>query len=241
MYSFDSNHPGFLIIGSDTLHRRYLINTLLDRNVPLLGVIFENAQVKPSFHTTPVYVEKENHFLEKEFKKYTRLDLDRVNHWRFSNANSENALRKIDSLGPLLGVVSGAGYLKKEVVKKFQDGLLNIHLGIAEEYRGLDSNLWAAYHSDFKNIGVTVHYVDSGLDTGDIVNEERVKTLDQVEAYNLRFYEMLLATDMIYNELINYSQNSIKRRAQIKKGRYYSFMPSCLKTLTAKKLEKILN
>jgi len=239
MYSFENNHPGFLIIGSDTLHRRYLINTLLDRKVPLIGVIFENTHIKPSFKTAPVYAEKEKHFLMNEFKKYTRLDLDRVKHWNFSNANSERALKKIDSLEPIIGVVSGAGYLKKEVIEKFKDGLLNIHLGIAEEYRGLDSNLWAAYHSDFKNIGVTVHYVDTGLDTGDILNEERIQALDQVEAYKLRFHEMTLATDMIYNVLVNHAENSMKARTQIKKGRYYSFMPSCLKTVAAKKLAKI--
>lgn len=238
MYNFDPLFPGFLIIGSDTIHRRYLINTLLDRNVPLLGVIFENTQIKPPFETTPVYIKEETDFLMNEFKKQTRLDLGRVNHWRFSNANSERALKKIDSLQPIMGVVSGAGYLKKEVISKFKDGLLNIHLGIAEEYRGLDSNLWAAYHSDFKNIGVTIHYVDSGLDTGDIVNEKRIQGLDRVEAYNLRFHEMTIATDLIYNELVNYHKKIMKIRAQTKKGRYYSFMPSCLKSIAATRLKK---
>ena len=126
MYSFKNNHPGFLIIGSDTLHRRYLINTLLDRKVPLIGVIFENTHIKPSFKTASVYAEKEKHFLMNEFKKYTRLDLDRVKHWNFSNANSESALKKIDSLEPVIGVVSGAGYLKKEVIKKFGKPAANV-------------------------------------------------------------------------------------------------------------------
>ena len=86
---------------------------------------------------------------------------------------------------------------------------------------------------------MTVHYVDTGLDTGDILNEERIQALDQVEAYKLRFHEMTLATDMIYNVLVNHAENSMKARTQIKKGRYYSFMPSCLKTVAAKKLAKI--
>ena len=65
-----------ILIGNDTLHRRFLINSLLDNKFLLLGCIFETNNITPPFDTGPVFEKEEKAFLEKEFSKHTRLDLD---------------------------------------------------------------------------------------------------------------------------------------------------------------------
>ena len=49
---------------------------------------------------------------------------------------------------------------------------LNLHAGVAPEYRGTACNFWAQYDQHPELVGYTIHYLDQGLDTGPII--ERV-------------------------------------------------------------------
>ena len=82
-----------LLIGNDTLHRRFLINSLIDNDFSILGCVFETENVTPPFAVGPVFESDEKTFLKKEFSKQTRLDLDRVDTWYFANAISSRASR----------------------------------------------------------------------------------------------------------------------------------------------------
>lgn len=224
-----------LLIGNDTLHRRFLINSLIDSNFSIIGCIFETKGIKPPFAVGPVFEKDEESFLKKNFSKLTRLDLDRIDTWQYPNANCEECVTKIKELNPDLCIVSGAGLLKKDVIDAFPDGLINIHLGNASEYRGLDTNLWAIYHNDYDNVGVTIHYVDSELDTGDIICFKKINIEENLKIHQLRFFEMKLANNLIQLALLNYFKDELAAKKQLKKGRYYSSMPKDLKKLVLKK------
>ena len=223
-----------LLIGNDTLHRRFLINSLLDNGFSILGCIFETKHVSPPFAVGPVFEKVEKNFLEDEFSKHTRLDLDRIDSWYFPTANCDESINKIIELNPDLCIVSGAGLLHKKTIEAFRDGLINIHLGNATEYRGLDTNFWAIYHNDYENIGVTIHFDDTELDTGDVINYKKVKIEKNMKIHQLRFYEMLLASQLTQIALKNYFDDDLSATKQEKKGRYYSFMPLDLKKLISK-------
>jgi methionyl-tRNA formyltransferase len=51
---------------------------------------------------------------------------------------------------------------------------LNIHTGITPEYRSADPIFWALYHDELDKVGVTVHFIDRGIDTGPIIYQESV-------------------------------------------------------------------
>ena len=46
---------------------------------------------------------------------------------------------------------------------------LNAHPGVLPDYRGLDPDRWAIYEGRFDRVGVTLHVVDPGIDTGPIL------------------------------------------------------------------------
>jgi folate-dependent phosphoribosylglycinamide formyltransferase PurN len=48
---------------------------------------------------------------------------------------------------------------------------VNIHVGITPKYRGVHGTYWALVNNDVENSGVTVHFVDEGIDTGNIINQ----------------------------------------------------------------------
>ena len=82
--------------------------------------------------------------------------------------------------------------LIKILFQFFKFGLINVHRGIINKYRGLDSDLWAIYHKDLDNIGVTIHKVDENLDTGKRNRSKKIKNYKKkIKIYQLKFYNKL--------------------------------------------------
>ena len=67
---------------------------------------------------------------------------------------------------------------------------MNTHCGITPSYRGVHGAYWALSQRDVKNVGVTIHKVDSGIDTGDIIYQSNitVTSKDNFATYPIRQY-----------------------------------------------------
>jgi len=63
--------------------------------------------------------------------------------------------------------------LKKEVLGKFYRKAINLHISLLPWNRGSDPNLWSFLEDTPK--GVTIHYIDYGIDTGDILAQQEVE------------------------------------------------------------------
>lgn len=69
---------------------------------------------------------------------------------------------------PELGVSVGAPVLKPELFSLPRLGTLNVHCGKVPEFRGAPPGFWELWYGA-KEIGATVHWMDTGLDTGAII------------------------------------------------------------------------
>lgn len=87
---------------------------------------------------------------------------------RVTNLNSSVAAERLRALNTDLGVVIGTRILKPSTFTIPRLGCLNLHKGKVPEYRGLPPGFWELYERA-DSAGVTVHFIDRGLDTGDIV------------------------------------------------------------------------
>ena len=103
---------------------------------------------------------------------------------------------------------------------------MNVHRGIPEFYRGLDSDLWAIYEDKLDLIGTTLHLVDEDLDTGEIVNQDYLNLEKNMKIHQIRFHTTLIAIDLALKALTDIKQGRFKSYPQKRKGGYYSFMPS---------------
>lgn len=70
-------------------------------------------------------------------------------------------------------ILGQTGIVRSDVLSIPTLGTLNAHPGILPEYRGIDCERWAIYRDELDKVGCTVHWVDAGVDTGDIVVRER--------------------------------------------------------------------
>jgi phosphoribosylglycinamide formyltransferase-1 len=78
------------------------------------------------------------------------------------------------------GLVCLAGFMRiisPEFVKKYKNKIINIHPALLPSFPGLDAQK-QAWSSGTKYSGCTVHFVDSGVDTGPIILQKIVKVFD---------------------------------------------------------------
>ncbi len=227
-----------IVLSSDTLHHRYFINFLIKNNVLIESYFFETEHVTPSFPVGPFFEEDEYCFENEHFFKEIDKRLPQKGIVNTKSINSQDCVDKIKKINPDLGVVFGTGKLNKNVIELFNDGLINVHRGIAQKYRGLDSDLWAIYHNDFKNIGVTIHQVAPKLDVGNIVYQKKLDIKMDMKIHQLRYYTTLIASDLVLKTLVDYKNEKFQSTKQENIGRYYSFMPLDLKLIIEKKFNK---
>jgi hypothetical protein len=87
--------------------------------------------------------------------------------YEIADPNSEAGLRLLKELAPDLLVLGSARIVAPRVITVPPMGVLNAHPGLLPDYRGVDVIPWALRNGD--PLGVSVHYVDAGIDTGDVV------------------------------------------------------------------------
>ena len=87
-----------------------------------------------------------------------------------------HVLSKYD-ITPKNSLICLAGFMRilsPEFIKKFKNRILNIHPSILPAFPGLDAQR-QAIESGVSHSGCTVHFVDEGVDTGQIIVQETVK------------------------------------------------------------------
>jgi len=62
--------------------------------------------------------------------------------------------------------------IKSDVIKALPDKIINLHIALLPWNRGADPNFWSFAENTPK--GVTIHYIDTGIDTGDIITQKEV-------------------------------------------------------------------
>lgn len=72
-------------------------------------------------------------------------------------------------------IVSGTRIIQKKILSIKNKKFINIHAGITPRYRGVHGAYWALINQDFLNLGVTLHYVDFGVDTGAVIAQSRIE------------------------------------------------------------------
>ncbi|HSK97939.1 MAG TPA: formyltransferase family protein [Euzebyales bacterium] len=80
--------------------------------------------------------------------------------------NEDRGVALLRSLEPEVLVLCGSPILKRPVLAVPAKATVNLHFGIAPEYRGEDAVLHALRRNDSAHVGVTLHHVDLGVDTG---------------------------------------------------------------------------
>ncbi|MFD1417249.1 phosphoribosylglycinamide formyltransferase [Companilactobacillus keshanensis] len=103
-----------------------------------------------------------------------------------------------------------AGYMRvvtKTLLDVYPGKIINIHPSYLPKFSGLDA-ISRAFNSGDKSTGVTIHYIDEGVDTGPIIRQEAVPILDTdtVDTLEQRIHdkEHEIYPEVVFNLLKKY-------------------------------------
>lgn len=94
----------------------------------------------------------------------------------------------IEKLKPLkIEYILLAGYMRvvtEVLLSEYTNRIINIHPSLLPKYSGLDA-IKRAYEANDEVTGVTIHYIDEGVDTGPIIKQSKVIRLKSDTESNL--------------------------------------------------------
>ena len=223
-----------VILSTLSKHHTYFINTI-SKFFNSTYVIFTKVKLKKKYKTGPFYINEEEKYEEKFFKQKkgvkNEISKKRIIFNNVNNINSNIVKKKIEKLNPDIGIVFGTQLIKKNIYNSAKWGFINIHRGLTQYYRGLDSDLWPLLEKKFSKIGVTIHYLDENYDTGGIIVQKSIRLKKKDKIYHLRYITTRLATNLVLKVLKKFKKRNgrINSMALIKKGKYKSSMSLDLK------------
>ena len=134
-----------------------------------------------------------------------RIPEKKITH--VTSINDSSTVELIQKINPDLIIVSGTRIISKKILSAVNCKIINIHAGITPKYRGVHGMYWALAGNDKENAGVTVHYVDKGVDTGEILANKIIEAEkhDNFSTYPyLQIAEgVILLKNVIYAEFEN--------------------------------------
>ncbi|MEO0478205.1 MAG: formyltransferase family protein [Planctomycetota bacterium] len=96
--------------------------------------------------------------------------LERVQTAHFEWIHDPDCLTRVEAFQPWLGLSIGAPILRRKLFGLPDRGTLNLHQSLLPEYRGMPVGFWEI-HDGATESGASVHWMDDGLDTGEVVTQ----------------------------------------------------------------------
>jgi methionyl-tRNA formyltransferase len=122
---------------------------------------------------------------------------------------------------PDLTIIMAPSILKRQVLQA-AGTIINVHGGFLPYYRGNHCFFFALYNQEFDKIGSTIHFVNAGIDTGDIIDivVPPIKVTDNAERLYCRAEKM--AVHKLVDLIRSAQQGGVfPRQAQLFRGRLY--------------------
>jgi folate-dependent phosphoribosylglycinamide formyltransferase PurN len=89
--------------------------------------------------------------------------------------NEGTVIDLLQAIRPEIVVVFGTRIIGRSVLDAVPARFINMHAGITPGFRGSHGAYWALATGHPELAGVTIHWVDSGIDTGGIVKQARIE------------------------------------------------------------------
>ena len=101
------------------------------------------------------------------------LDMPPDKIWLSTQLRDPNTLAALKELRPDIGISAFFGcILKPDMINMFPKGCINLHSALLPYNGGWHTNVWPIIEGT--PAGVTIHYIDPGVDTGDIIAQRQI-------------------------------------------------------------------
>jgi methionyl-tRNA formyltransferase len=111
--------------------------------------------------------------------------------WNIKTPNNKQFREELKALDPDLIINQSQSIIKKELLNIPKIGVLNRHNALLPKNRGRLTPFWVLYKQE-KETGVSIHFVEEGIDSGDIVVQKKfpITSKDTFKSIVKKNYEL---------------------------------------------------
>ncbi len=140
-----------------------------------------------------------------------------------SDLNSKSFLSLIKQYNADLFIsVASPIIFRKELISIPKLDCINIHNAPLPKYRGMLPNFWQLYNGE-KEAGITIHRINEGIDTGDIVEQQFVPIEETDSLDSLIVKTKRLGAYLMIDVIEKFRRGTVSFREMPKGGSYFSF------------------
>ena len=140
-------------------------------------------------------------------------NIDFIKH---KNVNSDEFISTVEKYKCDLFVsMSFNQIFKSKIINLPKYKVINCHAGKLPFYRGRNVLNWVLIN-DEKEFGVTVHFVDEGIDTGDIILQKNFKINDDDNYNTLLEKAYIECSNLVYETILLFKDGNVKSYEQSK-------------------------
>ena len=156
-----------------------------------------------------------------------------------SDQNSPRAVAQMRQWLPDLAIFTGGNILRDKMLKAPRLGILNSHLALLPEIRGMSSPEWSLLCG--VPLGITIHRMDSGIDSGPLVlRREFIATNECASLVDLRNRMIAEGIELIIEAVRGLDQGTITPvpQAKLESDSLFFVMHDRLKAVAARSVTK---
>ena len=151
-----------------------VVKPLLESRHNLVGIMEAAPRAKRQLSLLPQILLKLKQIFRPSNNLTNFCKKNNLAYFYLDKTTNNNAIEWLEKVNPdIIVVFSMSQLLKEEIFNWPKYKTINLHPAYLPEYRGPNPDFWH-YYNKVTNPGVTVHYIDKGEDTGDIIYQERV-------------------------------------------------------------------
>ena len=185
-------------------------------------VLGKSAYSKFSFPTLPTLLEQENIYERSVATLAKKLGIP-VQYCETFNSSECHVF--LESISPKIVAFTGGGIIRESTIERSGDGILNCHMGSLPYFRGMDVVEWPLLKNRIDCLGFTIHFMDNGIDTGDILRVFHLKQLPEQSIEELRnMYEAPMTRGFVETIVDWLNDDTTRTKQQQNSGKQHFIM-----------------
>ena len=218
-----------LITGPDQRHQYYINH--LNNNFDIAGIIIENSnypdEVSPILEEQLAwdwFFTRRNEYEAKHFKDSKKLQPRNnplVTTIPNASLNSKETIKIINSIDPDLIAIFGSSILGNQLIERYPKCIINLHIGLSNEYRGSSCNFWPIYERRVDLLGATIIRINAGIDSGEILVQNTIHLELDDDEQTLAGKTVKLGVDLMIQTIKKWKENDISPTLPSGKGKLF--------------------
>jgi methionyl-tRNA formyltransferase len=123
---------------------------------------------------------------------------------KIKSVNDSSTIELIKSIPHDVIYILGTRIISKKILDSLNTPIINMHAGITPKYRGVHGAYWALKNKEPQLCGVTIHKVNKGIDTGEVINQAIITPGSKDNFATYSYLQLATGLQLLKTELMHY-------------------------------------